>query len=130
MSRTPFARVSALALIAALGTAPLAHAQSNSDVFMDEVITTATKSANVETVQDVPVAVTALSSDTLEALKVRDLEQLAFAAPNVTLDDIGTTRGSANFSIRGLGVNSSIPSIDPTVGVFVDGVYLGMCRLP
>ena len=73
-----------------------------------------------------PVAVTALSSDTLEALKVRDLEQLAFAAPNVTLDDIGTTRGSANFSIRGLGVNSSIPSIDPTVGVFVDGVYLGV----
>lgn len=126
MSRTPLARVSALALIAAIGTAPLAHAQSNSNVFMDEVITTATKSADPENVQDVPVAVTALSSDTLEALKVRDLEQLAFAAPNVTLDDIGTTRGSANFSIRGLGVNSSIPSIDPTVGVFVDGVYLGV----
>ena len=35
-----------------------------------------------------------------------------------TLDEIGTSRGTANFSIRGLGVNSSIPSIDPTVGVF------------
>ena len=42
-----------------------------------------------------------------------------------TLDEIGTSRGTANFSIRGLGVNSSIPSIDPTVGVFVDGVYMG-----
>jgi iron complex outermembrane receptor protein len=31
----------------------------------------------------------------------------------------------ANFSIRGLGINSSIPGIDPTVGVFIDGVYLG-----
>ena len=31
----------------------------------------------------------------------------------------------ANFSFRGLGVNSSIPSIDPTVGVFIDGVYQG-----
>ena len=33
--------------------------------------------------------------------------------------------GTANFSIRGLGINSSIPTIDPTVGVFVDGVYMG-----
>ena len=45
--------------------------------------------------------------------------------PNVGLDEIGTARRTANFSIRGLGVNSSIPSIDPTVGVFVDGVYMG-----
>ncbi|MEL6687781.1 MAG: Plug domain-containing protein, partial [Pseudomonadota bacterium] len=126
MSRTPLARASMLALITALGSASVAMAQSASDVFMDEVVTTATKSADVETVQDVAVAVTALNSDTLEALKVRDLEQLAFAAPNVQLDDIGTTRGTANFSIRGLGVNSSIPSIDPTVGVFVDGIYLGV----
>lgn len=125
---TVIARVSSLALIMALAGSAAALAQDGprtSDVFMDEVITTATKSADVETVQDVPVAVTALNADTLEALKVRDLEQLAFTAPNVTLDDIGTTRGAANFSIRGLGVNSSIPSIDPTVGVFVDGVYLG-----
>ena len=32
----------------------------------------------------------------------------------------------ANFTIRGLGINSSIPSIDPTVGVFVDGIYMGI----
>jgi iron complex outermembrane receptor protein len=43
----------------------------------------------------------------------------------VQLEDIGTSRATANFSIRGLGVNSSIPSIDPTVGLFLDGVYLG-----
>ena len=30
-----------------------------------------------------------------------------------------------NFSIRGQGINSSIPSVDPTVGVFIDGIYLG-----
>ena len=43
-----------------------------------------------------------------------------------SLESVGTTPGYANFSIRGLGINSSIPSIDPTVGVFVDGVYLGV----
>ena len=46
--------------------------------------------------------------------------------PNVQLDDIATFKGAANFSIRGLGINSSIPSIDPTVGVFVDGMYMGV----
>ena len=46
--------------------------------------------------------------------------------PNVALDGIGTGKGIANFSIRGIGVAGSIPSIDPTVGVFVDGVYLGV----
>ncbi|MCI4644036.1 MAG: TonB-dependent receptor [Hyphomonadaceae bacterium] len=81
---------------------------------------------NVENVQTVPISVTAFNEDTLDALKVRDLQGLTYSAPNVSLDDIGTSRGSANFSIRGLGVNSSIPSIDPTVGVFVDGVYLGL----
>ena len=68
---------------------------------------------------------TAYGSEQLEALKIRNLENLAVGIPNVAMDDIGTFRSTANFSIRGLGINSSIPSIDPTVGVFVDGVYMG-----
>jgi iron complex outermembrane receptor protein len=72
------------------------------------------------------MAITAFNAQTLQTLQVRDLQTLTFSAPNVSLDQIGTSRGTANFSIRGLGVNSSIPSIDPTVGVFVDGVYIGV----
>ncbi len=90
------------------------------------VTVTATKKADVEDVQDVPIAVTAFNADTLDALNVNNLEDLSFTTPNVSLDDIGTSRGTANFAIRGLGVNSSIPSIDPAVGVFIDGVYLGV----
>lgn len=90
-----------------------------------DIIVTGTKTQNAENVQDVPLAVTAFNSESLEALKVRDIQSLSYSAPNVSLDQIGTSRGTANFSIRGLGINSSIPSIDPTVGVFVDGVYLG-----
>jgi len=91
----------------------------------DEIVVTGTKTQDAENVQDVPLAVTAFNSESLEALKVRDIQSLTHSAPNVSLDQVGTSRGSANFSIRGLGINSSIPSIDPTVGVFVDGVYLG-----
>ncbi|QIG55392.1 TonB-dependent receptor [Altererythrobacter sp. BO-6] len=89
------------------------------------IVVTGTKTQNAENVQDVPLAVTAFNAASLEALKVRDVQSLTYSAPNVSLDQVGTSRGTANFSIRGLGINSSIPSIDPTVGVFVDGVYLG-----
>jgi len=92
---------------------------------LNTIVVTGTKTQDPENVQDVPLAVTAFNADTLEAFKVRDVQGLTFSAPNVSLDQIGTSRGQANFSIRGLGINSSIPSIDPTVGVFVDGVYLG-----
>ncbi|BFM14523.1 TonB-dependent receptor [Maricurvus nonylphenolicus] len=91
---------------------------------LEEVVVTARK--REESAQDVPLSVSAYGSDQLEAMKVRDLTSLSVGMPNVALDDVGTTKGTANFSIRGLGVNSSIPSIDPTVGVFVDGVYMGL----
>lgn len=90
------------------------------------VTVTATKKADVEDVQTVAVAISAFNSDTLDAMNVTTLESLSYSAPNVSLDDVGTARGTANFAIRGLGVNSSIPSIDPAVGVFIDGIYLGV----
>ena len=43
----------------------------------------------------------------------------------MALDDAVSGLAVANFSIRGVGINNSIASVDPTVGVFLDGVYLG-----
>jgi len=99
------------------------EATSTSSALLEEVVVTARK--REESAQDVPIMVTAYSSNQLEALKIRDLSNLSVGIPNVAMDDIGTFKTVANFSIRGLGINSSIPSIDPTVGVFVDGVYMG-----
>ena len=93
---------------------------------LEEIVTTATKKSEAEAAQDVPAAITVLNRDRLAAGHVTDLEDLSYALPNVALDGIGTGKGIANFSIRGLGVAGSIPSIDPTVGVFIDGVYLGV----
>ena len=90
---------------------------------LEEVVVTARK--REETALDTPLSVTVLGASHIEARKLRGLTDLAVSMPNVALDEIGTARGISNFSIRGLGVNSSIPSIDPTVGIFVDGVYLG-----
>ena len=135
--RSPL-RLGKLALL--LGTAaftPFAAAAQDSETpaseertstldSINEILVTGTKTRDAENVQDIPLAVTAFNAGTLEAFKIRDIQGLSFQAPTVSLDQVGTSRGTANFTVRGLGINSSIPSIDPTVGVFVDGVYLGI----
>ena len=115
-------------ILAAVGLtmSSVVQAQSNSNVFLEEIVVTATKRAGGISIQDAPVAITAFNQDQIDRLFLRDLIAIGFSAPNVQLEDIGTARGTANFSIRGLGINSSIPSIDPTVGVFIDGMYLGL----
>ena len=75
--------------------------------------------------QERPAAVSALEAAQIDILKVRNLTNLSIGLPNVQLDDRNIARGVANFSIRGLGANSSLPAVDPSVGLFVDGVYVG-----
>lgn len=98
-------------------------AKKTTDALFETIEVTARK--RVESIQDVPVSITAYGEAQLDAMKFRDFNDLSVGMANVVMDDVGTARGVANFSIRGLGINSSIPSIDPTVGVFVDGVFMG-----
>lgn len=116
---TDMKRLGAALLMALSITSPaLAQAQ-------DEIIVTATKRGEARA-QDLPIALNAFGEDDLRARNVEDLQSLSYAMPNVQLEDIGTARGIANFSIRGVGINSSIASVDPAVGVFVDGMYVGL----
>ena len=100
--------------------------QGDGSVLLEEVVTTAAKRAGAQSAGEVAGAVSVLDGERLAARHVTDIEDLSYALPNVAFDGIGTGKGIANFSIRGAGVAGSIPSIDPTVGVFVDGMYLGV----
>ncbi|RIV89825.1 TonB-dependent receptor [Aurantiacibacter xanthus] len=102
-----------------------ALAQERDRANEDDVIVVTVKSEPTALI-DYPGAVTAIDQSELQARAIADISQLSYAAPNVALDTIGTFKGVANFAIRGLGINSSIASIDPAVGLFVDGVYLGV----
>ena len=93
---------------------------------VEEVVTAATKKTTAESAQDVPLAMSLLDGGALAERQAIDLGDLTLAMPNVAFDGVGTARGIANFTIRGQGIAGSIPSIDPTVGVFVDGMYLGV----
>lgn len=89
---------------------------------LEEIVVTARK--REEAAQDVPVAISAFGGAQLDALQVRDVLDLSASIPNVRFD-AGASPGVAFFSIRGLGINSSIPTVDPSVGTFIDGIYIG-----
>jgi iron complex outermembrane recepter protein len=91
-----------------------------------DIVVTAQKRGVAERAQDVPVAITAYNAAALQQAQLRNLPTLAASAPNVALEDGGTVRGTANFSIRGFGVVGTVPSMEPSVGVFVNGVYQGI----
>ncbi len=114
----------ATALVFSVPSAALAQ-QGSAGALLEEIVTVARKRSRAESVQEVPVAVTAFGQTQLDALFVKKIEDLSYTMPNVQLESVGTFPGVQNFSIRGQGINSSIPSVDPTVGVFVDGIFMG-----
>jgi iron complex outermembrane receptor protein len=92
---------------------------------LDEIMVVAQKKGRAENLQDVPQSITAFTGAQLDARFFQNLTGLSYTVPNVQMEEVGTFPGVQNFSIRGQGINSSIPSVDPTVGVFIDGVYMG-----
>lgn len=84
------------------------------------IIVTATK--REQTLQDVPVAVTVTSAETLERGQIRDLKDLQTVVPSLIVGQ-RQALASTNFFIRGFGNGANNPGIEPSVGVFVDGVY-------
>lgn len=92
---------------------------------LEEVIVTARK--REESLMDAPVAVSAFSGDTLDFFGISDIERLDQVTPNLVLERSPTNSGvtSAAAYIRGVGQNDYVPVIDPGVGIYVDGVYLG-----
>lgn len=107
------------AAAAALATA--AQAQDVDSVAVEEITVTAQKRA--ENVQDVPLSVTAISGQAMEQAGVSSMVDLAATVPSVMMDSSNNLRNT-NIAIRGIGSSGTNPGIEPSVGVFLDGVYL------
>ncbi len=101
------------------GEAPTADSLDNQG---NEIVVIARR--REERLIDVPIAVTALSTETLEKLGARDLQGIQGAVPNVNIVQGRGSASSANFFIRGIGQPDALQTFDPAVGVYVDGVYL------
>ncbi|MDC1525266.1 TonB-dependent receptor [Gammaproteobacteria bacterium] len=104
-----------LGLVTILGQGVMA--QSNN---VEEVVVTATKTER--TLQEVPVAVSVVTADTIEKANIVDLLDLKAVVPSLDARQYQSTT-NATFFIRGFGNGSNNPGIEPSVAVFVDGVY-------
>ncbi len=105
---------SALTLSAAIALPAVAQE------YEDEVIVTATK--RQQTLQEVPVAVKVTTAETIERAQILDLKDLQSVVPTLRIPTFQNANQS-NFIIRGFGNGANNPGIEPSVGVFIDGVY-------
>jgi iron complex outermembrane receptor protein len=89
---------------------------------VEELYVTATK--REESLQDVPISMSALNAEFLEDSGLTSFSQLQEYVPNLTINPVTDTRGTV-IRIRGIGSAGSNAGIDPSVGVFIDGIYQG-----
>lgn len=110
----------ALLVSSAMVTALIASPAVAQDAIEDEVITTATK--RQQTLQETPVAVSVTSAEVIENAKILDISDLQSVVPSLRVTQLQTS-ANTNFIIRGFGNGANNAGIEPSVGVFIDGVY-------
>lgn len=116
MNKKSFRTLSSLALAIAAASGGAYSAQ------LEEVIVTAQKRA--ESLQDVPISMTAVSGEKLDDAGITNLEQLSEFVPNLSI-----TENAVNtiITMRGISIGSN-QSFEQSVGVYVDGVHFGKSR--
>lgn len=97
------------------------NADDNSPQVTEIVVTAQKRSENL---QDVPIAVTALSADVLSKRQVTDVTDLSGMVPNLQISQQGQGPGALSLSLRGIFSQEIERSFEPGVGVIADGVYL------
>lgn len=86
---------------------------------LEEVVVTATKRA--ESIQDVPISISAFSGNFMQDSGITDLQELGAYAPNLSLSKAGNV-ANQRIAIRGVGSVGN-NAVEPSVAVFIDGVY-------
>lgn len=101
-----------------------AHAQAEpagvampSEGIADIIVTAERRRSSVQTT---PIAISAITGDTLQSQQVTNIESLTTRLPNISFSRNG---GDARIFIRGIGVDSIAPGADPRVAFYTDGAY-------
>lgn len=111
-----------IAVVSPLTSPPLL---ADSSEAIESITVTARRTE--ESLQSVPISVSALSRESLEHKNLKDISGLGDSLPNVELDFTAPISGSSNASavyIRGVGQSDFLLVNDPGVGVYLDGIYI------
>ena len=104
---------------AALAQDAGAEEESAND-YGNEIVVTATK--REQTLQETPISVSVTSGETIEQAQIRDVLDLQTVAPSLRVSQLQNS-SSSTFIIRGFGNGDNNFGIEPSVGVFIDGVF-------
>ncbi|EJU11849.1 TonB-dependent receptor [Sphingomonas sp. LH128] len=93
---------------------------------LEEIVVTARKRS--ESLQDIPVAVTAYSPAQIARQDISNIERIAATTPNLTVGR-ATTGSGAQISLRGIGTPASALGIESSTAIIVDGIYYASGRI-
>ena len=117
-------QVSTLALaLGAVHPAATAQAQGQNVLELEEIIVTSQR--REESLQEVPIAVTALGAEEMALKQLANVLDLQYQVPNISLATNTGTASGARVFLRGVGEDESRVSADPAVAIYVDGIYVG-----
>jgi iron complex outermembrane receptor protein len=119
--RPAWLAASASGALLALGGA--ASAQETEGGLGEEIIVTARKVEEAQ--QTTPLAITTLTEAVIDRTFASDIRDLAGLSPNVHIEETAGFGTSSAFGIRGIHVSDPESTIDPAIGLVVQGVYFG-----
>lgn len=105
---------------ATLGLAVPAMAQEGGEAFLEEIVVVSQK--REQTLQSLPVAVSVVSKQQMDESQILDVKDLQFLVPSLRVSTLQTA-ANTTFLIRGFGNGANNAGVEPSVGVFIDGVY-------
>ena len=105
------------AFVLSIASAPAVHAEQ---MVIEEVIVTAQK--REQSIQDVPISISAFDQQFLDDAGIDDVLELQFFVPGLTILN-NQTPAQTNINIRGVGTAGNSLSLESSVGLYIDGVY-------
>jgi iron complex outermembrane receptor protein len=119
-TRILLATTSLLCLMFTTAQAQAQTAAPSTPHTVDEVVVTAQK--RTQSLQDVPIVVTAVNAQQLQDAGVKDIKDLTVVTPGLTVTTTGSNT-STTARIRGIGTVGDNVGLESSVGVVIDGVY-------
>lgn len=114
----------ACAAIAAVltGTLPVSVAVAET-LALEEILVTAQR--RTQSLQDVPISIVAMDQQMLEMRGIDEIEDIGLDIPNFTVNTFPSDSTTIRLFIRGIGQNDAQITQDPSVALYLDGVYIG-----
>ena len=122
--------LSSILVLSLCGVSSMALAQEQAAPVEEDGLESITVTARktTENLQDTPISITAFSASRLEAQGITGISRIQDFTPNLTFTNIPSNSGVASNAavyIRGIGQSDFAPTVEPGVGIYIDGVYLG-----